>query len=101
MTSLYTKEYLDERCADCREKARAEQYRRQLGGQTAAHSKRKKEIERLKLTIHDLDAENDELRKLVSHMYKTLRLSAELPATVGSLETTERMMRELGIEVES
>ena len=45
MTQLYTKEYMDERCADCREKAKAEQYRRQLGGQTAAHSKRKKEIE--------------------------------------------------------
>lgn len=97
MSVLYTKEYLDEKCADCREKAdafrKADMYRRQLGGANAAHARRKKELEAAK-------AENAKLRSLVLSMHMTLKLSAEIPATVSSLETTERMMRELGFKVD-
>lgn len=85
---------------------RADMYRRQLGGMNAAHSRRKKELERVK-------AENAELRRLVLDMWPHVRHRSKMCGECGLHEECrrsespcllygplEKRMWELGMEVE-
>ena len=69
----------------------------QIGEMDRTLKEKSKELAACEKFVRQLVDEKRQLEKLCRYMYKTLKLSAEIPTTVGSLKLAEEGMGDLGL----